>query len=200
MTTLQTLALDYAIAVYSLFLTYFLVELHDNNFRILVWLWKPFHACFVRFRKEWNIRSSIINAFATFLLLSYVKFLFVSFELLIPVRVFNIHGKPMSTLYLYFDGTVEYFGQEHLPFAILAVVVLVVFSIFPLLILILYPCQCFQRFLNYYHLQCQVLHTLMDALQGSYKDGSNGTRDCRWFAALYLNFGSCFLHCYIPSS
>ena len=26
----------------------------------------------------------------------------------------------------------------------------------------------------------------MDAFQGSYKDGSNGTCDCRWFSALYL--------------
>ena len=26
----------------------------------------------------------------------------------------------------------------------------------------------------------------MDVFQGSYKDGTNGTRDCRWFAALYL--------------
>ena len=189
MTTLQTLALDYAIAVYPLLLiviTYVLVEMHDHNFRILVWLWKPFHACFVHFRKEWNIRGSMINAFATFLLLSYVKFLSVSFDLLIPVRVFDIHGKALSKLYLYFDGTVEYFGQEHLPFAILAIVVLVVFNIFPLLLLTFYPCRCFQRFLNYYHIHYQVLNILMDTFQGSYKDGSNGTRDCRWFAALYL--------------
>ena len=26
----------------------------------------------------------------------------------------------------------------------------------------------------------------MDVFQGSYKDGSNGTRDCRWFTTLYL--------------
>ena len=196
MTTLQALALDYTIAVYPLFLivvTYVLVEMHDHNFRILVWLWKPFHACFVHFRKEWNIRGSMINAFATFLLLSYVKFLSVSFDLLIPVRVFDIHGKASSQLYLYFDGTVEYFGKEHLPFAILAIVVLIIFNIFPLLLLTLYPCRCFQRYLNYYHIQCQLLHTFMDAFQGSYKDGSNGTRDCRWFAALYLVLRIAFL-------
>ena len=45
MTTLQTLALDYVIAVYPLLLiviTYLLVEMHDHDVRILVWLWKPF--------------------------------------------------------------------------------------------------------------------------------------------------------------
>ena len=189
MTTLQALALDYAIAVYPLLLiviTYILVEMHDNNFRLIVYLWKPFHKYFVHFRREWNIRGSLINAFATFLLLSYVKFLYTSFALLFPTSVFDIHGKPLTKMYLYYDGTLEYFGREHLPFAILALVVFVIFNLFPLLLLLLYPCQCFQRCLNYYGIQCQVLHVFMDTFQGSYKDGSNGTRDCRWFAALYL--------------
>ena len=189
MSTLQALALDYTIAVYPLFLiviTYVLVEMHDHNFRIIVYLWKPFHKYFVHFRREWNIRGSLINAFATFLLLSYVKFLYTSFALLFPTSVFDIHGKPLTKMYLYYDGTLEFFGREHLLFAILALVVFVIFNLFPLLLLLLYPCQCFQRCLNYYGIQCQVLHVFMDTFQGSYKDGSNGTRDCRWFAALYL--------------
>ena len=186
MTTLQALALDYAIAVYPLFLiviTYLLVEMHDHDVRIVVWLWKPFRSCF---KRQWNIKGSLINAFATFLLLSYVKFLITSFAFLFPVKVFNIHGRALSQLYLYYDGTVEYFGTEHLPFAILALVALSVFNIFPLLLLVLYPCQYFQRCLNRCNIQYQVLHTFMDVFQGSYKDGTNGTRDCRWFAALYL--------------
>ena len=187
MTTLQVLALDYAIAVYPLLLivfTYLLVEMHDHNVRIVVWLWRPFHAYFVHFRRNSNIKGSLINAFATFLLLSYVKFLYTSFAFLLPVNVYNIHGR--SKRYLFYDGTVEYFGPEHLPFAILAVAVVLVFNIFPLLLLLLYPCQCFQRCLNHYNIHYQVLHTFMDVFQGSYKDGSNGTRDCRWFTSLYL--------------
>ena len=186
MTTLQALALDYAIVIYPLLLiviTYLLVEMHDHDIRILVWLWKPFHSCF---KRQWNIKGSLINAFATFLLLSYVKFLTTSFALLFPVNVYNIHGRALSKLYLYYDGTVEYFGPEHLPFAILALVALLVFNIFPLLLLVLYPCRCFQRCLNGCNIRCQALHTFMDVFQGSYKDGTNGTRDCRWFAALYL--------------
>ena len=186
MTTLQALALDYAIAVYPLLLiviTYLLVEMHDHDVRIVVWLWKPFHSCY---KRQWNIKGSLINAFATFLLLSYVKFLFTSFAFLFPVKIFNIHGRALSQLYLYYDGTVEYFGTEHLPFAILALVALFVFNIFPLLLLVLYPCQCFQRCLNRWNIRYQALHTFMDVFQGSYKDGTNGTRDCRWFAALYL--------------
>ena len=195
MTTVQALALDYAIAVYPLVLitiTYLLVELHDHDFKIIVWLWKPFHKCFARLRREWNIKMSLIDAFATFLLLSFVKFTNVSFDLLVPSPVFNIHGEKLST-YLFYDGTTEYFGKEHLPYAILAVVVLLVFNIFPLLLLCLYPCRCFQRCLSRCNLRSQLLHTFMDAFQGHYKDGTNGTRDCRYFSALYLIIRMCFL-------
>ena len=189
MTMVQVLALDYAIAVYPLLLivmTYLFVELHDHGFRVVVWLWKPFHRCFVSFRRGWNIKTSLIDAFATFLLLSYVKFLSVSFDLLVPTRVYNIHGKSLTKLYLYYDGSLEYFGKEHLPYGILALAVLLVFNILPLLLLCVYPCRCFQRCLNRYRLRYQPLHTFMDAFQGHYKDGTNGTRDCRWFSALYL--------------
>ena len=37
-----------------------------------------------------------------------------------------------------------------------------------------------------FHFRSQALHTFMDAFQGCYKDGTNGTRDCRYFAAVYL--------------
>ena len=186
--TLHVLFLDYAIAVYPLLLivtSYVLVELHDHNFRLIVWLWKPFHRCFVSFRREWNIKNSLIDAFCTFLLLLYVKFLSVSFDLLVPVSVFNIHGETNGKYYLLFDGSVEYFGPEHLPFGILALVVFFVFNILPLVLLCLYPCQCFQRCLNNLRIRNQTLHIFMDSFQGCYKNRTSNTCDCRWFSALY---------------
>ena len=188
MSTLQVLALDYVVAVYPLLLTvltYLLVELHNRNCKLVVWLWKPFHWCCARLRRQWDIQTSLIEAFASFLLLSYVKFLSVSFDFLVSVNLYNAHGESMEP-YLYFDGTVEYFGKQHLPYAILAIVVLSIFNILPLLLLCLYPCHCFQRVLNACKLRCQALHVLMDAFQGCYKNGTNGTRDCRYFSALYL--------------
>ena len=188
-TTLQVLALDYAIAVFSLALivaTYSLVELHNRNCRVIVWLWRPFHACCVRIRRLQNIRTSLIDAFATFILLSCVKFLSVSFDLLTPARLYDIYGKIIGTKYLYYDGTIEYFGKEHLPYAILAILMLLVFVVSPCLLLCLFPCRCFQRFLNHYGLRSLALTTFMDAFQGCYKDGTNGTRDCRYFAAMYF--------------
>ena len=189
MSTLQVLALDYGIAVYPLFLivvTYALVELHDHNFKIVVLLWKPFHRCFVSFKRQWNIRASLIDAFVSFLQLSYVKFLIVSFYFLFPTHLYKVDGNPVKESYLLFDATIEYFSKDHLPYAILAIVVLSVVNILPMLLLCFYPCSCFQKFLNCSRLSHQALHTFMDAFQGCYKNGTDGTRDCRWFSGVYF--------------
>ena len=188
-TVLQIFALDYVIAVYPLVLlvvVYLLVKLYDSNFKIIICLWRPFHRCFVHFRKDWNIKTSLIDAFATFLLLSYMKFLSVSCDLLVPIPLFNIDGETLSKQFFYWDGTIEFFGSEHLPYAILAVTLVIIFNIVPLLLLCLYPCRWFQKCLNYSKFQNQTLHIFMDAFQGHYKDGTNGSCDCRWFAGLYL--------------
>ena len=187
-TTLQVLSLDYIIAAYPLvliILTYTLVTLHYYNCRLVVWLWRPFLRCCIRFQRQWDIRNSLVDAFATFLLLSYVKFLTVSFDILTPTTVWDSSGKIQPTV-LYYNGTVKYFSKEHLLYAVLAITVLLVFVLLPILLLCLYPCRCFQRLLNKYNLRAQALHMFMDAFQGCYKNGTNGTRDCRYFAALYL--------------
>ncbi len=189
MSSVQALALDYVVGVYPLALivfTYFLVVLYDNNVRIIRWLWKPFHYCSVRFRRNWNIKSSLVDSFATFIILSYMKFLDVSINLMIPVRLFNIHGKPVG-LYLFYDATMKYFSKQHLPYAFLVLGVFLTINVFPAVLLSLYPCQCFHKCLNRCRLSnCQALHIFMDAFQGCYKDGTNGTKDCRWYAAVYL--------------
>ena len=187
-TTLQVLSLDYIVAVYPLILiilTYILAILHYHNCRLVVWLWSPFLRCCIRFKRQWNIRNSLVDAFATFLLLSYVKFLSVSFDILAPSSVWDMTFIRQTSV-LYYDGSVEYFSNEHLPYAILAIIVLLVFTLFPILLLCLYPCLCFQRCLNSCHFKSQALNIFMDAFQGCYKDGTNRTKDGRFFAAVYL--------------
>ena len=189
MNMLHVFALDYIIAAYPLFLitvTYVLVKLHDHNFKLIVWLWKPFRRCFIRFRRHWEVKTSLIDAFATFFLLSYVKFFSVSFDLLIPVNLQNVHGHTLNQTYVYYNATIPYFGKQHLPYAILAITVLILFTILPILLLCLYPCQCFQKLLNCCGQRCTVLHTFMDTFQGYYKNRADGSYDRRWFSAVYL--------------
>ena len=161
--------------------------LHDSGNRIIMWLWKPFHCCLSRFRRQWNIKTSLIDAFATFLLLSYVKLLSISFDILVPTQLLQENGKPRPEMYLFYDGSVELFKEEHKPYAIIAFVILIVFILFPLILLCLYPCRCFQRALNTCGCRFFALHAFMDVFQGCYKCGTGtSTWDCRYFSAVYL--------------
>ena len=187
--TFQVMALDYLIAVYPLLLiglSYLLVLLYDHNVGLVVCLCKPFVTLFIRFRRQWNIRSSLVDAFATFLLLSYVKILSVSVDLLLLVSLYDQTGSTLSQLYLFNQGDVAYFSNQHLPYACLAIFFLFTFTLLPMLLLFLYPCSWFQVCLNHTGCSCQSLHIFMDSFQGHYKNGTNGTRDFRYFSALYL--------------
>ena len=141
------------------------------------------------FRRSWDIRTSVIDSFATFFLLSYMKVLSVTADLLVPTQIYQL-GSNRSLFGLYYSPSVSYFGDDHLPYAILATVILTLFVSIPTITLILYPFQFFQRFLSFFPLNWHFLHAFVDSFQGCYKDGTEpGTFDCRWFSALILLFG-----------
>jgi uncharacterized membrane protein (Fun14 family) len=188
---LPTLALDYAIAVYPLLLmiiSYLLIVLYDRNYRVVTILWRPFQVLFSLFRRNWNVRTTVIDAFATSFFLANVKFLTTSFNLLVPTQVYHLYGDTYNyTLGLYYAAEIEYFGREHLPYAILAIAMLCVFFIIPVVILAIYPFRFFQKFLNRVPIRWHILHTFVDAFHGCYKNGTKpGTRDYRWFALLFF--------------
>ena len=186
--SLQLSMLEYAVSFYPLLLiliSYSMIELHDRGFKVVVLLWKPFVNLFSYVRSDWDIRNSIIHSFATFLLLSHMRILNVSFDVLAPIKIYNVTGGTVGW-FLYSNSSVLFFGKEHLPYGIVALVVTVFCSIFPALLMILYPMVCFQRLLNCLRLRTQALHTFMDCFQGYYKDRTDSTHDCRYFAGLYL--------------
>ena len=183
----QILLLEYAIAIYPLFLillTFILVKLHDN-FAFVVWIWKPFHRCLAVFRRQWNIRSYLVHAFATFIVLSYVKILNTSFELLRFSHLYDVHGNHILKAYWYYDGRVDMTSKGYIPLLLLALFMLLLFNVFPLVLLALYPFKCFQRLLNFCFSQKSrlVLQIYMDSFHGCYEDTAH---DYRHFATLYL--------------
>ena len=187
--SIHALTLQYISAIYPLCLiaiTYSCIKLHDRNFRPIVWLWKPFHKCFTRARRSWDSKASIIDVFATFLLLSYTKFLFVSLYLLHGITIHNSYSVTESKV-LYWDARVEYFSKEHLPFAVVAILILIIFVLSPALLLLCYPTKPFRKCSSYCRLRrWQALHVFVEKFQGCYKDGVDGTKDFRTLAGLYL--------------
>ena len=187
---MQIIALDYLVAVYPLVLLvcfYVLVTAHDRGWRPIVSLWRPFRWCTARLRQRWNLRHSIIDAFATFLVLSYMKLLSTSYDLMIYTKVYNKCYKWVGH-FLYYDATIKFLGSQHRPYACLAIIVFIVGILLPLALLLLYPMQWFQRCLNRCHLNCQALYIFMQCFQGYYRDRTDGGRECRYFAAFYPAF------------
>ena len=188
-TTLQALALDYLVAFYPfllIFISHLVIKLYDSKVPLLVMVWRPFRAMLANFRQSLNVRTSVIDSFTTFFLLSYVKILSISSDLLIPTQIYQL-GSNITTLGLYYSPSVAYFGEEHLPYGILAIIVLTLFVCVPTVILLLYPFQLFQKCLSFFPLNWHFLHAFVDSFQGCYKDGTEpGTFDCRWLPVLQL--------------
>ena len=156
---------------------------------MFVWLWKPFGKCFTRVKilRNLNPIASVIHTFAAFLLLSYSKLLFVSFSLMNYTTIYNITGDQIGPRRVYYNATLSYLSSEHIPFFGLAICILAIIVLPFTLLVLLYPMRWFQRCIC----SCRgahALHTFADIFHGCYKNGTNGTRDYRYFAGIYLIF------------
>ena len=188
MTTLQVIALEYIVAIYPLLFTaivYYCIEFHDKGNRFLMWVWKPFHKFFWCFRKTWDLKGSVINAFATFVLLSYSKIWFTSMNLLRSTQTYNGCGDVVDTV-LYLDPSVTFFSRTHLPYALVAIIMAFVFVVFPLIFLLFYQNRHFHQFLACFRLKNTLLTEVTKVFQKSFKNGNNGDADYRWFAGVYV--------------
>ena len=188
--TMQIMALDYLLAVYPHLLLacfYVLLTAYDRECRLVVRLGRPFLWCTARLRQRCNIRRSIIDAFATFFLLSYIKVLNVSHTLLVSTSIYKNVNNPWVGRFLFYDATVPYFGPQHMPYALLALLGFSMGVLFPLALL-LYPMQWFQKCLNRCGLNCPAVQMFMQCFHGYYRDRTDGGRECRYFAAVYPAF------------
>ena len=191
-TNLQSAAIEGCIGLYPLTLLgflYTLTTLHDRGYGMAIKVWRPFHWCLSRFRSKFAIKSSLIDTFATFYLLSCMKLGFAAFYILSPTRIWSPSGT--VTWAVYYDPSVHYFSPTHCIYSVVTLLLTFLLLFLPFLLLVLYPFRWFQRCLNHFHLRSLALHTFVDAFQGCYKDGTNGTRDCRWFSSLQISLRLC---------
>ena len=160
-----------------IFLTLILFELHAYNCRIVVCVWRPFHKCFSSLRRSWDPKSSVINAFATFLLLSSFKVCFIVFSFLDRIKIyFPISNYTGIDKVLYIEPTTKYMQLYIIPIVFL----LTLFVFTPLFLLCLYPtklCKVITKTCS--PRQRNALFLFMDCFQGHYKNGTTGTYDYR---------------------
>ena len=131
------------------------MTLRDRGCKIIVQMWKPFHYLLARFQSRINLKTSLVDTFATLLLLSYVKIGFGTFYVLSPTRLWSPDGSYVWVVYL--NPSLKYFGPSHAGYAIVALLFAFTVLLLPVIILLLYPCLCFQRCLNRFHLRSLAL-------------------------------------------
>ena len=186
--TYHALLLDYITGFYPMLLilvTYILIKLHSHNFKLIVALWTPFNRCFSKVRRTWNPQASIMNAFATFLILSFTKVLFISFYTIQTVTVTMLNGTFYSEQ-LYYYPTISASSQNYFPFIVLAYSLTTIFVYIPIILLCCYQFKYFKRALFCCCSKRRLVADLfMDTFQGYYKDGTNGTYDWRFLSGLY---------------
>ena len=188
-TQLQSAAIEGCIGLYPLTLLsmlYLAVKLRDRGSPFVTKVWKPFNFLLSRFRSRLNLKSSLIDTFATFFLLSYMKLGYYAFlfSLLLDfgVQTGLMYGLTLSTTILLRDTLVHLIVYMQIPTLLISLMVLVV----PIILLFIYPYCWFQRCLNRFLLRSLALNAFVDAFQGCFKNGTNGTHDCRYFSALQL--------------
>ena len=184
--------LDCASAFWPLFLiilSYILVELHSRGFKPIVLIWKPVQLCLRCYQRQWQLRTSLVETFASFLFLSWMKLLNISYSLLIKTCIITVSRSgevDVDCDRLYSSPNLRLFHDGHLLPGIVAIIVLCIFIGVPLALLLLYPFKCFHRLVNKSGLHFRALHVFMDSFHGSFRNGTDGGADCRWFASSYL--------------
>ena len=192
MSILQVVAMDYIVALYPLMFTvviYVLIEVYDRGYRPLVILWSPFHRCLVSLRRSWNVKGSTINAFASLYVLSFTKVASTAVSLLRSTYLRDICDTVhLSRLYL--NASCGLFQKCHLPYGILSLTMSLIFILLPTLYLLAYPCRRYstQYCSNWFwdSPKFTFFHEIAKIFHQSFKDGTDGTSDHRWFAGVYL--------------
>ena len=189
-TTLHLLALNYITAVYPLvvlLLIWTVVTLYYSNYRVIVCLVRPLHRLFARGFSALKLQRSIMDAFATFIVLSYAKFAATSAVLLYPNGLYNSEGKIINFVSKY-DGDYQFTSARYAPFLISSIGVSLLVCVSMPTLLFLYSIKPFYRFLEKIRFTFLLpgeksLHFL-NSFYHCYKDGTTGGYDQRYFASL----------------
>ena len=139
--------------------------------------------CFAR--RTVDSRTTIIDTFATFFLLSYTKLLYTSIYFLLYSQV-EKNGLPFKVVFG-LDPSSEYFSKSHAPFAFFAILILIGPVFLPVVLLTLYPVRAFRTILE----KCRVsghsraaVNLFVEKFYSCYRDGLTGGKDMRSFVFL----------------
>ena len=168
--------LEYVVAICPLLfilVTYLWIQWYNNGYRFVVYTTRPVHQLLARFWQKFKIQPTLIDTYASLMLLAYMRILTVS------TKIFITFGLQVQ--------------ENTLDVWIIVLVVLATLSIllfvFPMMVIFLfYHLKTFQRCLTCCKLDRPGLHALVDAYQGCFLNIATDGSERRFFAGAYLSF------------
>ena len=128
----------------------------------------------------------MIQAFATLLFLSYIKFILIMYE---PIRLSNLYNQKIHavTSAAYIDPNISINDPKHVYLFILSVIIFIFIILPPILLLLIFPTCLFNKLSRHLKPRWAVsIQIFVDTIQGCYKDGTDGTRDYRALSGYLL--------------
>ena len=137
------------------------------------------------------VKNSVIHGLSTFVVVCYAQCINVSLNILLPQPLRGRGGHPLHPRRVWFNGEIEVFGNEHLPYAIPALFFLIIIGIILPFLLIGYPLvnkilafcgigESFTIISPCKRIHISKLKPFLDSFQGCFKD------NFRFFAGLYF--------------
>ena len=173
-------------------ITWLLIKLHSNDCKVVVWMWKKLDKAILKHIKvQRNSGRTVIDAFATFFLLSFAKLSATFLIPLIPFTLTKVSSYNISrsqTIHSFVDSRTNYVSGANIAAVVVSSGILLFALLPPVFIIALYPIRTFRKLM----LKCChrrficTLNFFVDKYHSCYKDGLDGGKDMRSFAALYF--------------
>ena len=139
----------------------------------------PCHGLFARFVISHNLGNTVIHAFATFTMLSIFSTVSQAYAILQTTIVRDVSGNVRGSV-LQFDPTVEMWSVDHVPYLVTSLCLVFFLAACPGILLCVYPTRLYRRLSQGLSTRKQLtLKIYAETVNGGFKDGLNGTRDCR---------------------
>ena len=145
------------------------------------------YKCVPRFVTAYNLRHSIIHAFATFTMLSIFSTMCQAYAMLNSTSVIDIAGKVKGKV-LVLDPSITIYSDDHIPYMIVSFSLVFILVICPGFLLSIYPTTLYGKLSS----QCLssrkqlAIKIFVETVNCGFKDGLNGTRDYRMIPGIMI--------------
>ena len=149
-----------------------------------------FHTCYKcvpRFVTAYNLRHSIIHAYATFAMLSIFSTMCKAYAILLTSLVIDNAGNVKGTV-LQLEPDIRMYSHDHIPYVIFSLSLIFILVVCPGLLISTYPTSLYGKYFS----KCLsarkqlAIKIFVETVNCGFKDGLNGTHDYRMIPGIII--------------